>query len=45
MSRMGPMTRRARQEQLDRCLDLITFKVGVYEDILATAEPTPQEAG
>ena len=23
-----------RQEQLDRCLDLITFKIGVYEDIL-----------
>jgi DNA-binding transcriptional MerR regulator len=26
---------RARQEQLDRCLDLIRYKVGVYEDILA----------
>jgi DNA-binding transcriptional MerR regulator len=36
---------RARQEQLDRCLDLITFKIGVYEDILATAEPAPQEVG
>ena len=36
---------RARRELLDRCLDLITFKIGVYEDILATAEPSPQEAG
>jgi DNA-binding transcriptional MerR regulator len=26
----------AQQEQLDRCLDLIKFKIGVYEDILAT---------
>lgn len=27
---------RAQQEQLDRCRDLIEFKIGVYEDILAT---------
>ncbi len=26
----------AQQGQLDRCLDLIKFKIGVYEDILAT---------
>lgn len=26
---------REQQEQLSRCLDLITFKIGVYEDILA----------
>jgi len=26
----------AQQEQLDRCLDLVKFKIGVYEDILAT---------
>ena len=25
-----------QRQQLDRCLDLIKFKVGVYEDILAT---------
>jgi DNA-binding transcriptional MerR regulator len=25
----------AQREQLDRCHDLITFKIGVYEDILA----------
>lgn len=30
---------RARQAQLDRCLDLISFKIGVYEDILAAAGP------
>jgi DNA-binding transcriptional MerR regulator len=28
----------AQQEQLDRCLDLIKFKIGVYEDILATTD-------
>jgi hypothetical protein len=26
---------REQQQKLDRCLDLIRFKVGVYEDILA----------
>jgi DNA-binding transcriptional MerR regulator len=26
---------REQQEKLDRCLDLIRFKIGVYEDILA----------
>jgi len=26
-----------QQEQLDRCLDLIKFKIGIYEDILETA--------
>ena len=26
---------REQQQQLDRCLDLIRFKIGVYEDILA----------
>lgn len=28
----------AQMAQLTRCLDLITFKVGVYEDILAQGE-------
>jgi DNA-binding transcriptional MerR regulator len=36
---------RARQGQLDRCLDLIRYKVGVYEDILAAVDPDPQQAG
>jgi DNA-binding transcriptional MerR regulator len=36
---------RARQEQLDRCLDLIRYKVGVYEDILAAVDPDPPQAG
>jgi DNA-binding transcriptional MerR regulator len=26
---------RDQQQQLDRCLDLVTFKIGVYQDILA----------
>jgi DNA-binding transcriptional MerR regulator len=26
---------REQQQQLDRCLDLIRFKIGIYEDILA----------
>ena len=36
---------RTRQEQLDRCLDLIRYKVGVYEDILAAVGPDPQQVG
>jgi DNA-binding transcriptional MerR regulator len=36
---------RARQEQLDRCLDLIRYKVGVYEDILAGVGPETAELG
>jgi len=27
----------AQREQLDRCRDLITFKIGVYEDVLASS--------
>ena len=30
----------AHRQQLDRCLDLIKFKIGVYEDLLATATGT-----
>ncbi len=26
---------REQQQDLDRCLDLIRFKIGIYEDILA----------
>jgi len=30
----------AHRQQLDRCLDLIKFKIGVYEDLLATTTGT-----
>lgn len=30
----------AQREQLDRCMDLITFKIGIYEDILTPPPPT-----
>jgi DNA-binding transcriptional MerR regulator len=30
----------AERRQLDRCLDLIKFKIGVYEDILAATSGT-----
>jgi DNA-binding transcriptional MerR regulator len=33
---------REQQQKLDRCLDLIKFKIGVYEDILA-GDTTPAE--
>src|SRR5262249_56073691 len=29
----------AQRQQLDRCLDLIKFKIGVYEDILTATAP------
>jgi DNA-binding transcriptional MerR regulator len=34
---------REQRQQLDRCMDLITFKIGIYEDILAddSADPVP----
>lgn len=31
---------REQRRQLDRCMDLITFKIGIYEDILAS-DPAP----
>jgi hypothetical protein len=30
----------AQRQHLDRCLDLIKFKIGVYEDILAATTGT-----
>jgi DNA-binding transcriptional MerR regulator len=33
-----------QQQQLDRCLDLIKFKIGVYEDILAGTAPIEEPA-
>ncbi|HKF32725.1 MAG TPA: MerR family transcriptional regulator [Jatrophihabitantaceae bacterium] len=33
-----------QRQQLDRCLDLIKFKIGVYEDILAATVPTDTAA-
>jgi len=32
---LGLTFHREQQQKLDRCLDLIRFKIGVYEDILA----------
>lgn len=34
-----------QRQQLDRCLDLIKFKIGVYEDILASASTHPTVGG
>jgi DNA-binding transcriptional MerR regulator len=32
---------REQQQKLDRCLDLIGFKIGIYEDILRGDTPRP----
>ena len=34
---------REQQRKLDRCLDLVRFKIGVYEDILTAGGTTPAE--
>jgi DNA-binding transcriptional MerR regulator len=33
-----------QQQQLDRCLDLIKFKIGVYEDIIEGTAPIEEPA-